>query len=257
MEERKKLTGKAKGGVVDDDKELNQELSAVQRLLGKYAYTLDKHKRYKSEKYSGKEDEVVSPRRSYEEKTVPMPGDFKGNTIKTPFGDRYKDEYKLYNIPEVREEDIPFKKHLRYYQRGGKARGVKITEKYSIAPEAKNPKLSKAEEAAFQRGIRQTKWFQQFREKYGESPNLNDSSYNYRAAWKAGVRPQDYAHDPEMQHWASVTPSGESLKSKSHPTAWMEDYMQVTGRDPHDPAQMSPEQIEGMKRALRYRYSNQ
>jgi hypothetical protein len=139
---------------------------------------------------------------------------------------------------------------------GGKVKRVKITEKYSIAPEAKSPKLSKAEEEAFQRGVKQTKWFQQFREKYGEPPNLNDSSYNYRAASKAGVRPQDYAHDQEMQHWASVTPSGESLKSKSHPTAWMEDYMQVTGRDPHDPAQMSPEQVKAMEKSLMYRYGN-
>jgi hypothetical protein len=59
-----------------------------------------------------------------------------------------------------------------------------------------------------------------------------------------------------MQHWASVTPSGESLKSKSHPTAWMEDYMQVTGRDPHDPAKMSPEQVKAMEKSLMYRYGN-
>ncbi len=155
------------------------------------------------------------------------------------------------HIQDLKQKANPVKKN-----RGGKVRGIKITERYSIAPEAKKPKLSRAEEEAFQRGIRGTKWFQQFRDKYGEPPNLNDSSYNYRAAWKAGVRPQDYAHDPEMQHWASVTPSGESLKSKSHPTAWMEDYMQVTGRDPHDPAKMSPEQVKAMEKSLMYRYGN-
>jgi hypothetical protein len=154
------------------------------------------------------------------------------------------------HIQDLKQKAKPIEKN-----RGGKVKGIKITEKYSIAPEARRPKFSKAEEEAFQRDVRQTKWFQQFRDKYGEPPNLNDSSYNYRAAWKAGVRPQDYAHDPEMQHWASVTPSGESLKSKSHPTAWMEDYMQVTGRDPHDPAQMSPEQVKAMEKSLMYRYS--
>jgi len=103
--------------------------------------------------------------------------------------------------------------------------------------------------------VRRTKWFQQFSKKYGEQPNLNDPGYNYRAAWKAGLRPQDVKDDPEMQHWSSVTPSGESLKSRSHPTAWKEDYMQMTGRDPGEPGKLTPEQVEGMKRALMYRYS--
>jgi hypothetical protein len=117
-----KYTGKRKGGLVDDDdKELSQEYSAIQRLLGKYAYTLDKHKRYKSEKYSGKDDEVVSRRKPFDEMTVPMPGDFRGNTIKTPFGERYKDdEYKQNNMPETNEDDIQRKKELRYYQKGGR-----------------------------------------------------------------------------------------------------------------------------------------
>jgi hypothetical protein len=35
----------------------------------------------------------------------------------------------------------------------------------------------------------------------------------------------------------------------------MEDYMQVTGRDPHDPAKMSPEQVKAMEKSLMYRYS--
>jgi len=116
-----KYTGKRKGGLVDDDKELSQEYSAIQRLLGRYAYTLDKHKRYKSEKYSGKDDEVVSRRKPFDEMTVPMPGDFRGNTIKTPFGERYKDdEYKQNNMPETNEDDIQRKKELRYYQKGGR-----------------------------------------------------------------------------------------------------------------------------------------
>jgi hypothetical protein len=181
-----------------------------------------------------------------------MPGDFRGNTIKTPFGERYKDdEYKQNNMPEVNEDDIERKKELRYYSKGGSA---KITDDYSIAPEAKTGKWSKKDEKSFQSGIRGTKWYKQFADKYGEPPNLNAKDYNYRAAWKAGVRPQDYEHDPEMQHWASTTGKGESLKSTNHPTAWMEDYMQVTGSDPHEPVDMNPEQIKAIKKALMYRY---
>jgi hypothetical protein len=151
------------------------------------------------------------------------------------------------HIQDLKQKAQPVKK-----KKGG---GIKITDKYSIAPEAKSPKLSRAQEQEFQRGVRGTKWFQQFSKKYGEPPDLNDPGYNYRAAWKAGVRPQDVKDDPEMQHWSSVTPSGESLKSRSHPTAWKEDYMQMTGRDPGEPGKLTPEQIEGMNRALMYRYS--
>jgi hypothetical protein len=147
------------------------------------------------------------------------------------------------------------RKKLTGKKKGGKVKGIKITETYSIAPEARRPQLSRAEEQEFQRGVRGTKWFQQFSKKYGEQPDLNDPGYNYRAAWRAGVRPQDVKDDPEMQHWSSVTPSGESLKSRSHPTAWKEDYMQMTGRDPGEPGKLTPEQIEGMNRALMYRYS--
>jgi hypothetical protein len=251
LEQRKKLTGKSKGGKVEDDAEYNQELTPLQKELGKAAYTLEKHRKYKTGKYSGKEDEVVSPRRPYEEKTVQMPGDFRGNTMNTPLGDRFKNEYKFYNMPEFREEDMPLKRHLRYYSGGGSAR---ITDDYSIAPEAKTGKWSKQDEKLFQKGVRGTKWYQQFVDKYGEPPDLNSKDYNYRAAWKAGVRPQDYEHDPEMQHWASTTGKGESLKAKSHPSAWMEDYMQITGSDPHEPVEMTSDQIRAMGKALTYRY---
>jgi hypothetical protein len=144
----------------------------------------------------------------------------------------------------------------------GKRKGGRITVKkdnqitadYAIAPEAKTGKWSKQDEKSFQSGIRGTKWYQQFVGEYGEPPDLNSKDYNYRAAWKAGVRPQDYEYDADMQHWASTTGKGESLKSTNHPTAWMEDYMQVTGSDPHEPVDMNPEQIKAIKKALMYRY---
>jgi hypothetical protein len=132
--------------------------------------------------------------------------------------------------------------------------GYPITPEYSIAPEAKVGKWSNQDELAFQAGIRKTPWFSQFVKQYGEEPNLNDPEYNYRAAWKTGARPQNYEHDT-MQHWPSVNQQGMSLKATAHPTAWMEDYMQITGADPHQPVPLSQEQIVALSKALKYRYS--
>ena len=36
-------------------------------------------------------------------------------------------------------------------------------------------------------GIRATPWFSEFRDKYGEEPNLDDPNYYYRAAWSKPV----------------------------------------------------------------------
>lgn len=132
--------------------------------------------------------------------------------------------------------------------------GYQISPDYAIAPEAKVGQWTNQDESAFQSGIRKTPWFSQFVKQFGEEPNLNSPDYNYRAAWKANVRPENYEHDT-MQHWPSVTPLGYSLKAKSHPTAWMEDYMQITGADPHKPVPLSQEQIMQLSKALRYRYS--
>jgi hypothetical protein len=134
------------------------------------------------------------------------------------------------------------------------AQGLRLTPSYSIAPEAELGTWTAADEKAFQIGIRQTPWYAQFIKKFGEAPNLDSPEYNYRAAWKSGMRPQDYEFDKEMQHWGSTTPQGKSVKSTSHPTAWMEDYMSVTGRDPHTPGTMTPAQIEAIQRGLVYRY---
>lgn len=125
-------------------------------------------------------------------------------------------------------------------------------ETYNVAPEAK-VNLTAAEEKQFQSDIRSSDWYKEFKKDYGEEPNLNDSNYNYRAAWKAGVKPQRYEFDKKL-HWESTSPSGESLKSVSHPTAWMEDYMRLTGSDPHQPVQMNEQQKAAMKRVLKQRY---
>jgi hypothetical protein len=247
LEQQKKLTGKKKGGVVEDDGPPLPPSTGKPLTEEEIADWQRKSKAYENRQYWKRRGQ-----NSPDENDTP--GRLDGRNDSYPMRSKIPQQRDRQMMPEVRDEEIPFKRALRYYQKGGRAKGAKITEKYSIAPEAKTPKMSKSEEGEFQKGVRGTKWFQQFVDKYGEPPDLNSKDYNYRAAWKAGVRPQDYEHDPEMQHWASTTGKGESLKSTSHPTAWMEDYMQVTGSDPHKPVDMNPEQVKAMQRALMYRY---
>jgi len=128
-----------------------------------------------------------------------------------------------------------------------------ITKDYKIAPAATIGDWSAKDEKAFQKDIKATEWFKQFKKQYGEDPDLNSPDYNYRAAWKAGVKPELYKFD-NSYHWPSVSPQGQSLKAVSHPTAWMEDYMAITGRDPHEAGTMSQDQIDAVQRALMFRY---
>jgi hypothetical protein len=129
----------------------------------------------------------------------------------------------------------------------------KVSPSYTIAPEAKTPTLTQDEEQQFQSDVRGTDWFSRFKEKFGEEPNLEDKEYNYRAAWKSGAKPQAIDQD-DIPHWPSVTSSGESLKARSHPSGWMEDYSQITGRDPSEGGDLTPEQIDAMNKSLMYRY---
>jgi hypothetical protein len=99
-------------------------------------------------------------------------------------------------------------------------------------------------EDQFQAGIRQTPWFKEFEQNYGEQPDLNTKDYNYRAAWQAGMRPTRYEHDAGKYHWPSSLPNGEMLKSANHPTAWMEHFMRATGRDPNELGVTTPEQAQ-------------
>lgn len=96
-------------------------------------------------------------------------------------------------------------------------------------------------------------WQRQFRQKYGEAPNLDDSQYNYRLAYALGTRPQAYAHDPGMMHWSSAAPvapynAPADLKGPNHPTKWMETFMQRYGVDPHEASssQMSDAMTRGI-----------
>ncbi len=96
--------------------------------------------------------------------------------------------------------------------------------------------LSPEEEAKFQAAMQSggyKQWADTFQQRFGESPNLNDPQYDYRAAWKAGIVPQPYAPDQDFPHWPSSLPSGQMLKAPDHPTAWMEHFMRQYGVDPN------------------------
>jgi|WetSurMetagenome_2_1015567.scaffolds.fasta_scaffold1679695_1 hypothetical protein len=93
-------------------------------------------------------------------------------------------------------------------------------------------KLSAKDEAKFQDEIKNTLWYNQYKNQYGEAPNLDSTDYDYRKAYLNGIKPQNYDLDPTIQHWPSTTKSGEALKNASHPTAWMNDFMGSTGTDP-------------------------
>ncbi len=97
---------------------------------------------------------------------------------------------------------------------------------------------------AFDPNVRQ--WRNQFQNRYGEQPSLNDPSFDYRQAFMAGNRPQEYAGDPGMMHWDSRG------KSPDHPTAWMNDFMGRFGVDPIAQAQTgyTPEQSQMVNNQL-------
>ena len=97
----------------------------------------------------------------------------------------------------------------------------------------KQTKLSPDEEAKFQSEIKKTPWFQQFKQKYGEEPDVNTKDYDTREAWKQGVIPKINQND-QMYHWNDSV-NGVMLKSLSHPTAWMEPFMrQYPGAAPEN-----------------------
>jgi hypothetical protein len=112
------------------------------------------------------------------------------------------------------------------------------------------------EEAEFQAGIKKTGWYKEYVKEYGEAPDLNTTEYDYRKAWKAGVRPERDPYDKNKYHWGSSDPkTGEMLKSKDHPTAWKEEYMRKTGKNP-DEAGVTKEQV-GMAKGGQVRSQTQ
>ena len=130
----RKYIGKKEGGVIDNDDE-----PPLPRNAGEVEEWRRKLKAYEDRQYwkrrgANSADEDDSPRRLEEQRSYPM-------RTKVP------EKLNKYFMPEFREEDLPFKKALRYYQQGGNVDGFKITKTYPVAPEAKKQKRSKAEAA--------------------------------------------------------------------------------------------------------------
>jgi hypothetical protein len=112
--------------------------------------------------------------------------------------------------------------------------------------------LSPAEEKSFQSWIKGTEWYKEYVNEYDEAPDLDTSDYDYRAAWKAGIRPERDPYDKNKFHWPSSDESGKMLKSESHPTAWKEYFMKATGRNP-DEVGITKEDYERLEKAGRLR----
>ena len=92
--------------------------------------------------------------------------------------------------------------------------------------------LSKDEETKFQQWIHSTPWYSEYVQRYGEEPDFNTPDYDYRGAWKSGVKPERSEIDGQY-HWGSVRPdTGEYLKSANHPTFWKQKFIEKNGYDP-------------------------
>lgn len=89
--------------------------------------------------------------------------------------------------------------------------------------------LNPREEAEFQKAFRASVWARGFQAQFGQLPDPNDPTYDYRGAWKEDLIPKQAG-----QHWPDRAPSGRWLKSPYHPTAWMEYYQATTNRDPDE-----------------------
>lgn len=114
---------------------------------------------------------------------------------------------------------------------------------YSVGGQRKTMPWGAGREAEFQGAMASqspyTDWSRQFQSRYGEKPNLNDPSYDYRLAYALGERPQAYEHDPGMMHWSSAAPvapyaAAADLKGQNHQTKWMQTFMDRYGADPHE-----------------------
>jgi hypothetical protein len=79
-------------------------------------------------------------------------------------------------------------------------------------------------EQDFQRGIRQTPWYSEFKQRHGEEPDLNTPDYDYRRAWAAGVRPVQRDENDGQLHWDS------RFKGEAHPNRFVDGVDTVTGQ---------------------------
>ena len=102
------------------------------------------------------------------------------------------------------------------------------------------------------------RWKQELRATYGEEPSPDNSDYDYRGAWQAGIKPRP-TKNPDTgkmeYHWGSMGVQGKELKSPSHPTRWKSDYMELTGKNPDEYGVSEQEGKDEIKR-LRSTYGS-
>lgn len=107
--------------------------------------------------------------------------------------------------------------------------------------------LSQAEETKFRSWIQGTKLFNSVKLDIAKENNLDPAKldnnkvidmissqgdYDYRGAWKAGVKEVISKHD-NRPHWPSSA-GDKMLKSPKHETAWKEFFMRTYNKDPDD-----------------------
>lgn len=123
---------------------------------------------------------------------------------------------------------------------------VKEYEKFS-SKDWKPTTLSSTEETKFRTWMQGTKLFNSVKSEIALENNLppekldnnkvidmllNDGDYDYRGAWKAGIKEVISKHD-NKPHWPSSA-GDKMLKSPQHETAWKEFFMRKYNKDPDD-----------------------
>jgi hypothetical protein len=114
--------------------------------------------------------------------------------------------------------------------------------------EWKPTELPVAEEGKFREWLAGTRLFQGFKQEVAKDNGLpvtavqdsrvmqmllQSKDYDYRGAWKAGIKEEVSPHDNRI-HWPSSTGDGRMLKSPKHETTWKEFFMRQHDADPDD-----------------------
>jgi len=102
-----------------------------------------------------------------------------------------------------------------------------------MAEEFKFTVLGPDEEQKFQQFILNHPWYSEFKEEFGQEPQIDGGDYDYRGAWEARGE-EMFAKNPMDRKWHgySKTPGGSWLKAPEHTTRWKEDFYQMFREDP-------------------------
>jgi 2'-5' RNA ligase len=99
-------------------------------------------------------------------------------------------------------------------------------------------KLNPQQENEFVKSLYNSSWFKQLVNDNPEANPLdllneavNSKEYDYRRAYLSGVKPEINPYDNKY-HWSDKDSKGNWLKLKGHNTAWKQNFMELTGKDP-------------------------